>query len=69
MKKEPVTEIMREGFGFAPSCRVEMFPGEHLVSISMRHGKADILYVSQNASKDDLCDALESSYDAFRIAA
>lgn len=69
MTIKTIKDIMKDGFGFEPSCRIKMFPGEHLVSIAMHHGKASTLYISMDANKDDLCDALESSYEAFREAA
>lgn len=69
MTIKAIRTIMHDGFGFDPKCRIKTFPGEHMVSVSMRHGKADVLYVSLDATKDDLCDALESSYEAFREAA
>lgn len=64
-----IKSLLKDGFGYAPACKIKTFPGEHLVSVSMHHGRASTLYVSYDASKDDICDALESSYEAFREAA
>ena len=43
MTIKSVKSIMKDGFGFEPQCRIKMFPGEHLVSIAMHHGKASTL--------------------------
>ena len=64
-----IKSLLKDGFGYAPACKIKTFPGEHLVSISMPHGPAPTLYISYPASKDDICYAHHSSYEAFRRAA
>lgn len=68
MTKEKIENIFKDSIGFVP-VSIQFTKNGHEVALGMKHGKASTLYVGDKADFNDVCDALESGYDSFRIAA